>query len=220
MKLFLTSGGLTTDALRDAFQAMLPSKARIAFVPTAAKLYQDTSWLNDDIENVRKSGATVELVDISTSSHAHWLKAFEASDSICFGGGNTYFLLDWVRRCGLSSILPALLDRRVYMGISAGSMIAGPSIESNSPIFPEEDVGKIEDLQGLSLVPFAVIPHLNSPSFSGARLEPIERFASTVRYPVYAIDDRSAIQVIDGQTTVVSTGEYKAYNTRISPDFA
>ncbi len=214
MKLFLTSGGLTTETLRMAFRAMLPSNPRVVFVPTAAKLCEDASWLKDDIENVRLSGATVELVDISTASRGEWFGAIEAADSICFGGGNTYFLLDWVRRCGLESELSDLLHDRVYMGISAGSMIAGPSIESNSPIFPEEEEGKLENLTGLSLVSFAVVPHLNSQSFPNARSENIQQFARGVSYPIYALDDRSAIEFIDGRMRVVSTGEYKAYNTR------
>jgi dipeptidase E len=212
MKLFLTSAGLTTDTLRTAFRALLPSNPRVAFVPTAARLYQDTSWLEADIGNIRAADVEVDLVDISLAPKSAWLEAFNTADAICFGGGNTYFLLDWIRRCGLAEMLPALLKSRVYMGISAGSMVAGPSVESNSPIFPEEDEGKIDDLRGLSLVPFAVVPHLNSAMFSNARDEHVHRFANSVTYPVYALDDQSAIEVTDGKTRVVSSGDYKAYN--------
>jgi dipeptidase E len=104
------------------------------------------------------------------------------------------------------------------MGISAGSMVAGPSVESNSPIFPEEDEGKIEDLRGLSLVPFAIVPHLNSASFANARHEQIERFADYVQYPVYALDDQSAIQVSDGEIRVISTGVYRVYSNQRQAD--
>jgi dipeptidase E len=215
MKFFLTSSGLTTETLRNAFRAILPSDPRVVFVPTAAKPYPDTSWLKDDIENVRLAGVTVDLLDISTASRDEWFGSIEAADAICFGGGNTYFLLEWVRRCGLASELPVLLQDKVYMGISAGSMIAGPSIESNSPIFPEEDDGITEDRSGLSLVPFAVVPHLNSPSFPRSRAGNIRTFAAGVPYPVYALDDRSAIEFVDGRMRVVSTGEYQAYNNHI-----
>jgi dipeptidase E len=161
---------------------------------------------------VRAAGVEVSLIDISTAPKREWLGALEVADAICFGGGNAYFLLDWIRRSGLAEILPSLLKSRVYMGISAGSMVAGPSIESNSSIFPEEDEGKIEDLSGLSLVPYAVVPHLNSVTFSHARHQEILRFAGGVKYPVFAIDDQSAIEVVDGCTRIVSTGEYKAYD--------
>lgn len=212
MKLFLTSAGLTTNTLRTAFRALLPANPRIAFVPTAARVYQDTSWLENDVGNVRAADIKVNLIDISTAPKSEWLEALEAADAICFGGGNAYFLLDWIRRCGLGEMLPALLKSRVYMGISAGSMVAGPSIESNSPIFPEEDEGRIEDLRGLSLVPYAVVPHLNSVMFSHARHEYIRRFADSVTYPVFALDDQSAIEVVDGRTRIVSTGAYKAFD--------
>lgn len=218
MKLFLTSGGLTTDTLRAAFRSLLPSNPRVAFVPTAARLYQDISGLEADINNVRAAGVEVNQVDISLAPKSEWLEAFNSADAICFGGGNTYFLLDWIRRCGLAERLPALIKSRVYMGISAGSMVAGPSVESNSPIFPEEDEGKIDDLRGLSIVPFAVVPHLNSATFSNARHEQIQRFADSVQYPVYALDDQSAIAVTDGKTRVVSTGEYRVYNNHLNAD--
>jgi dipeptidase E len=214
MKLLLTSGGLTTETLRQSFRALLrtSSKPRTVFIPTAARHSPDKSWLDADVENVRSAGTEVELVDISAAPIEQWLPTLQAADALCFGGGNTYFLLDWVRRSGLVNVLPSLLEHRLYMGISAGSMIAGPSIESNSPIFPEEDEGKIEDLRGLSLVEFAVIPHLLSPAFPHATTVEVGGFAARVRYPVYAIDDSSAVEVVEGRMRIVSTGRYEAYN--------
>lgn len=96
MKLFLTSGGLTTDKLRTAFRALLPSNPRVAFVPTAARLYPDMSWLEADIANVRAGDVEVNLVDISLAPKSEWLEIFSMADAICFGGGNSTQLAWWV----------------------------------------------------------------------------------------------------------------------------
>jgi dipeptidase E len=175
-------------------------------------VYRDRSWLKGDIDNIKAAGIQVTDIDISVAPKADIVGVLEAADAICFGGGNAYFLLDWVRRSGIDKLLPNLLERRVYMGISAGSMIAGPSIETNTPFFPEEDEGKIEDLKGLCLVPWAVVPHLNSPSFPQVRDERVQSFASSVHYPVVALDDASALEVLKEGEWVVSTGEYRMYS--------
>lgn len=89
MKLFLTSGGLTTDTLRAAFRSLLPPSPRVAFVPTAARLYQDISWLDADVNNISAAGVEVTRVDISLAPKREWMEVFEAAHAICFGGGNT-----------------------------------------------------------------------------------------------------------------------------------
>jgi len=216
MKFFLTSSGLTNANLTQAFCELVPkpvATSRVAFIPTGANVYTDTSWLDDDIKNLRGSGVgDIDMIDISKLDSSEWVPRCREADVLWFNGGNTYYLLDWIRRSGMSTELRPLLQDKIYAGVSAGSMVAGPSVESNTSIFPEEDDHKTDDLEGLKLVPFAVIPHLNSPNFPHARTKTIEKFANSVSYPVYALDDQSALVSIDGSIDLVSEGEYRAYN--------
>jgi len=216
MRLFLTSGGLTNDTLKRSFRSLLAkdlATASIAFIPTGANVFSDTSWLETDLANLRTSGVgKIDLVDLSKLPGAEAIRRCAQADAIWVNGGNTYYLLDWVRRSGMAAALPNLLTDRLYVGVSAGSMLVGPSIESNTPIFPEEDNHKSDDLKGLGLVPFAVIPHLFSPSFPNSSPSHIEKFAATVRYPVYALDDASAIEVVAGRVRIVSVGKTFTYN--------
>lgn len=217
MRLFLTSAGLTTDTLKKSFCNLFqisPSDARVAFIPTAALVYGDDPWWRGDVQAIQQAGVGhVEIVDISSNSIVDWMPSLEASHGICFGGGNSYYLMDWMRKSGLERALGSLLETRVYMGISAGSQIAGPSLQSNTPLFPEEDDNKIDDLTSLKLVPFEVVPHLFAPQYSKMFPEEIEKFAKTVSYPIYALDDSSAVQVVDGKVLVVSTGKWCVFNT-------
>lgn len=95
------------------------------------------------------------------------------------------------------------------MGISAGSMITSPdlNLKLSEHIY---DTDRIETtpLNGLHLVDFYFLPHLNSDGFPRMRRENIEMSAKSLNKPLYALDDDSALQIIDGEIRVVSEGEY------------
>ena len=207
-------------SIADEFLKLVGKKASnitIGFIPTAAYVEEDTGWLDDDIENLKKIGIEkLVMVDIAKMKKEEWLPALERSDVIWVNGGNTYYLLDCVRKSGLLEELPRLLETRLYVGSSAGSIIVGPDLEINK-LFPEEAGYRLEDVTGLNYVLFTVCPHFNSPFFE----EPTERnvgaFAETVQYPVYLIDDETAISVNSDRVKVISEGTYKAFNS-INPE--
>ena len=68
------------------------------------------------------------------------------------------------------------------------------------------------DHRGLALVDFHVRPHLNSEDFPNLSLAAMERAAAKVDGPLYAIDDRSAIMVVDGRVEVISDGQWHLFN--------
>jgi len=217
MKLLLTSGGITNESLKTAFSKLAPkniSECVLAFVPTAANIEEDKSWMEEDIENFKKTGIKeIIMVDIENLKKEEWLSKFKISDIICFGGGNTYHLLNWVRKSGLAEELRELLKTRLYVGISAGSIIPGPDVSYNGDIFPEEEKADLTDLSGLNYVSFVVAPHYLSPHFSDTKDENLLELSKKLNYPIYALDDESAIVVEDGeQKEIISEGKWKRYN--------
>lgn len=216
MKYYLTSNGLTNDLLTEAFLELLErpsSSARAVFVPTAANPYSDTSWVERDLEGLRLSGiGHVDILDLSQCDLAEWLPLCQDADVLWFNGGNVYFLLEWMKRSGIADELERSLFDKIYVGVSAGSMVLGPSVETNTPFFPEEDDYKSEDLAGLGLVPLAVVPHLNAPNFPEVNFGNLQEFSKLVQYPIYALDDQSAVLVDGKQIKVVSHGGYRVYN--------
>ncbi|MFH1978791.1 MAG: Type 1 glutamine amidotransferase-like domain-containing protein [Patescibacteria group bacterium] len=216
MKLLLTSGGITNETLKKAFSEMAPkplAECSLAFILTAANIEEDKSWMEEDIENFKKSGVKeVMMVDIEKMKKEQWFSLLESSNIICVGGGNTYHLLNWVRKSGLADKLKELLKTRLYVGISAGSIIPGPDISFNGDLFPEEEKGDLVDLSGLNYVSFVVAPHYLSPHFSDTKDENILELSKKLDHPIYAIDDDTAIVVEDGKTKVISEGKWKKYN--------
>ncbi len=218
MKLLLTSSGKTNKSIEKELLNLLGkpfSKANLTFIPTAANVDKgDKSWLVDDMNNFRKLDfALFDIIDISAVPKNIWLSSFKKADILVFGGGDVYHLLGWVKKSGLEKVLPELLKTKVYVGISAGSMVTAKNISlSTDGILYYEKTGGVKNKKGLGLVDFELRPHLNSKWFPKVRLPYLEKLAKKIPYGFYAIDDNTAIKVVDGKTSIVSEGEWKKFN--------
>jgi dipeptidase E len=176
-----------------------------------------------------KSLGVLELTALPSIEEAAWVPAVRDADALLVWGGDPLFLAHWMRRSGVAGLLPTLRSEAVYVGVSAGSIVTastfvetyvepprgndGP-LKSEDIVFatPQGDVNRtLVTGQGAGLVDFAVIPHLEHPDHPDASLANAERWAARIPAPVYAIDDESAIRVVDGAAQVVSEGQWKLF---------
>jgi dipeptidase E len=217
MKLFLTSAGLTNKTLVKAFNDLvgLPEKEiKIAFIPTAANVEDgDKDWLINDYANLKKQNYFVDIVDISALPKEIWLSRLEEANVIFVGGGNTFYLMSWMKKSGIEKILPKLLETRVYAGVSAGSMVPTVNLRmSTSQKSFSEKVFPLENDKGLGFVDFHIRPHLNSEYFPKLRIKYLKEIANDIPEAVYAIDDNSAVMVNGDKIEVISEGKWKKFN--------
>ena len=218
MKLLLTSSGITNKSIEKALLELLGkpfNKSHLVFIPTAANVEKgDKSWLVNDMNNFRKLGfASLDIIDISAVSKDIWLRSFKKADILVFGGGNVKYLLKWVKKSGLEKILPKLLKTKTYVGISAGSMATANTVSlSSSGILYYEETGNLENTKGLRFVNFEVRPHLNSKSFPKVRIDYLQKLAKETQNTFYAIDDDTAIKVLNKKISIVSEGKWKKFN--------
>lgn len=218
MKLLLTSSGKTNKTIEKALLDLLGKpfeKAHLTFVPTAANVEKgDKTWLVDDMNNFRQMNfSSFDIIDISAVPKNIWLPSFKKADVLVFGGGNVYHLLKWIKKSGLEKVLPELLKTKVYVGISAGSMVTAKNISlSTGGILYYEKTGGFKNKNGLGLVDFELRPHLNSKWFPKVRLPYLKKLSEKIPYSFYAIDDDTAIKVVDGKISVVSEGEWKKFD--------
>jgi dipeptidase E len=109
-----------------------------------------------------------------------------------------------MQRSGLAALLPSLLSKMVYVGLSAGSMImTSYGTTYNNHTLPAETD------KCLGLVGFAIHPHLDYPDFPDNSMENYEKLAATLPVHSYLIDDQTAIQVVDDKIKVISEGNWK-----------
>lgn len=205
MKLFLTSEGLQKN-LVDDFKRLIGEKKRvkIAFIPTAAYGEEgDKSWLEEDRKNIAAIGADVFDVDLDKLSGDDLRRELEKADVIWVNGGNTFYLLDRVRKSGFDKRIKSLLKTRVYAGVSAGSIVAGPSIEiCQTKIINDQNKIGLKDLAGLNLVDFVVLPHVGDYSVT-PHPELIPEFEKKVSYPVIALRNNQAVISINRRRKII-----------------
>jgi dipeptidase E len=230
MKLLLTSNGLANTSIKNALEDLVgkPRKeTKIAFIPTAGfaeddEKHEPRDWLADDIYNVKEFCGFIDIVSLADLPKQKMLERLEYVDVIFVGGGNTFYLSYWMEKSGLFDELPRLLETRVYAGISAGSMISTKSIRTASQAIlnPKkfydkeyDELGPEERSAGKSaqLVDFVIRPHYNSKTFPQVSGDFLELIAKDVKVPLYALDDQSALKVIDGKVEVISEGVWKLY---------
>jgi len=217
MKLLLTSAGISNQSINNALVDLLGkpvAEASALFVPTA--IYGIPSCA-DIIPKVIcgtlgdpfcqagwKSLGVLELTALPTMKQELWLPVLQQTDALLVGGGDCQYLCYWLRQSGLTDLLPSLLEKMVYVGLSAGSMIMTRygTTYGNHTLPPETP-------KSLNLFDIAIHPHLDHEWFPDNSMDNLEKLAATLPMPSYLIDDQTAIKVVDGEIEVVSEGSWK-----------
>jgi len=152
----------------------------------------------------------LELTALPSIKESDWIPVVRETDALLVWGGEPLYLCYWMRQSGLADVLATLGNETVYVGVSGGSMVVAPNFGVtydglNPPVGSEE---------GLGMVDFAMIGHLDNPDMPDFSLAGLEEWAAGVPGPAYGIDDETAIKVVDGTVEVVSEGHWKLFNPR------
>lgn len=154
-----------------------------------------------------KSLGILELTALSSIKRELWVPPLMETDALLVGGGDCQYLCYWMHQSGLEELLPTLLNKTVYVGLSAGSMIMtrfGTTYGNHT--LPDES------RKSLGWVDFALHPHLDHEWFPENTLAHLAKRAATLPMPSYAIDDQTAIKVVDDVVEVVSEGKWKLFS--------
>jgi dipeptidase E len=220
MRALLTSSGIKNRSIHDALVGLLGkpiAESNALVIPTA--LYPFPGG----------AGMAWRAICGVGPSPLCWVPTVRDADALLACGGDPLFLASWMRRSGLTGLLPTLRSEAVYVGVSAGSIAAaatfvetyrepprgtdGP-LKSENIVFatPEGDIDRVLVTgQGAGLVDFAVIPHLDHPDHPDASWTNAKQWAARIPAPTYAIDDETAISVVDGAAQVVSEGRWELF---------
>lgn len=218
MKLLLTSAGLSNKSISNTLLELTGkpfSELNLAFIPTASNVEEgNKDWLIDDLIACKKLGfKSIDVVDISALPKDIWLPRLQEADVFFVEGGNTFHLMNWMEKSGLKELLPEMLRTKVYVGVSAGSIIACNSLDmSTSERLYSEEIGEYTKDEGFGFVDFLIRPHLNSPHFPNVNLKNLKEISKEFSDTFYAIDDNTAIKVVDGKVDVISEGKWEKFN--------
>lgn len=218
MKLLLTSGGVTNPTIGSALVQLLGKpidECHALAIPTAqwghpmcgpasvrGFVAADPRW-----EHLSGLGwaslGVLELTALPTIGAERWVPWVREADALLVDGGDATYLCHWMRESGLADLLPSLPDT-VWVGVSAASMVMTPRIGT---AFVEWHAAP--DDRTLGVVDFSIFPHLDA--FPENSLADAEQWAADIGGPAYAIDEQTAIRVVDGAVDVVSEGRWMKF---------
>ncbi|MEK7562252.1 MAG: Type 1 glutamine amidotransferase-like domain-containing protein, partial [Patescibacteria group bacterium] len=114
---------------------------------------------NQDLLIMKELGFNIEEIDIDGKNKNQLEKLFANKDIIFVEGGNTFYLLKAIRKSGFEKVIRKLLKKgTVYIGASAGSIVAGKTIKTAGWL-GDKNIAKIGNLKGMNLVPFDIFVH-------------------------------------------------------------
>ncbi len=222
MKLLLTSGGVKNASIHDALVDLLGkpvAEASALCIPTAQYGHPNVGpgvmpWQfisgkesrNPMCELGWRSLGVLELTALPSIDEEHWVPLVRETDVLLVAGGDALYLAHWMRQSGLAELLPSLTET-VWVGLSAGSMVMTPRIGEDFVRWKPPTGGD----ETLGLVDFSICPHLAPDGGPGNSMAEAEGWAAGLEGPAYAMDDESAITVVDGVVEVVSEGHWRLF---------
>jgi len=176
MKFLLTSSGISNPSINDALVELLGkpiAESKALCIPTGIYPYPEGAegayrFIHGTAKSPLgelgwKSLGVLELTALPSIHESAWLPAVRETDALLVWGGDPLYLSYWMKHSGLEDVLSSLGNDTVYVGVSGGSMVVGPSFGVtydgvNPPVGREE---------GLGMVDFAVVGHLDNPEMEG-----------------------------------------------------
>ena len=211
--LLLTSAGIVPE-IRDYFISILPKKKpeenRVAFVTTAAYgESKNPTWMEKDRHSLHDCGIKhIEDLDLKEKTQKELEQMLSDKDIIFVNGGNTFYLLKWVRESSFDKVLPSFLKRGgLYVGVSAGSYIACPTIEAATWKHQDRNRVGIMNFEALGLVSFLITAH-----FEDKYRAVVDSAAQRTNYPIVALSDEQACLVQGKKVKVIGEGKQECWN--------
>jgi dipeptidase E len=217
VKLLLTSAGVKNHSIRNAIVELVGKpieECDTLYIPTGGYpmggpygVWRSTAGVGRAplVEAGWKSVGVLELSVLTSLGEQYWRQQFDNVDVLLVGGGDAVFMSYWMKQSGVAELLPSM--NAVYVGLSGGSMVMTPRIgdefmEWTPPTGHDETLGIVE---------FSIFPHLDHPEMPENSMAEAEKWAATLGNPSYALDDQSAIKVVDGNVEVITEGHWQYF---------
>ena len=201
------------DHAETEIRSFLGTVKRVLFVPFA--LYDRVAYASMAQERFQKMG--YDLASIHTAPDP--TQAVNDTDAIFIGGGNTFRLLKALYDFDLLDVIrQRVADGMLYVGSSAGSNVAGPTIKTT------KDMPIVEppSFEALGLVPFQISPHFLDPDPDSTHMgetqeERILQFLEENDTPVAGLREGAIVRVENGSTTLRGSTGARIFRKGMDP---
>jgi dipeptidase E len=211
--LFLTSS-IGTPGVGESIRRQLghnkPLKTAFITTPVEPPEEQnDLSWYEQDRDALRKSGFDFFDYTITNKNSEEIEQNIGDVKCIYVSGGNTPYLLDQSQKSGFTKFIRKFVNSgKLYIGTSAGSMIAGPQL----PLYLREvdgDNSNLSDYTGYALVEFTIVPHWGSKDFHDLYLGERINKMYTTDYKMILLNNYEYIEVLGDKYRIIDVRSEK-----------
>lgn len=222
MRLLLTAGGVNNPTIHRALTEMLDKpieECTALCIPTAQYGHpyvgpgvKPWGFVSGREESQMtqlgwKSVGLLELTALPSIPSERWVPLVQETDVFLAAGGDALYLCHWMRESGFADLMPTL-PSAVWVGLSGGSMVMTPRIGTAFMGWPPP----WGDDRALGVVDFAIYPHVDHPNLPSNTMANAETWSTKLDCASYAIDDDTAIRVVDGVVDVVSEGQWRRFD--------
>lgn len=177
-KLFLSSSFSDVIDIFIDFQKDLKGKS-VTFIPTASIVEEVDFYVDLAKKDFQKLGLVVNELEISTATNDEIERKLRKNDFIYISGGNTFFLLQELKRTGADKIIIEEVNKgKLYIGESAGAIITSKNIEYAKEMDSVEEAINLKNFEALNLVDFYIVPHYKNFPFEKSVEKIIEIYFS------------------------------------------
>ncbi len=174
----------------------------VAFIDTASLVEDYTKYVDDDRKAFIDLGIIIKDLDIIGKHQNEMSKVFSESDMIFVSGGNTFYLLQELKKSNADQlIIDEIKKGKLYIGSSAGSIILSKDILYVDKMDDKRKATELENFLGLNMVDFYTLPHLNN--------EPFTEIVEDILKENNRIDKLHLVPISNHQVILVNNSQYK-----------
>ena len=200
--MILTSSLYESIELVKKFLDKNTESKKILFIPTATNVDEYKKYIHLTQKVFEDFGYEVENFDVSIFSEEIAKEKLSEAKIVFISGGNTFYLLQELKRKNLTSYLKERIENGLlYIGESAGSVIAAPDIEYASVIDDKTVATELNDYTGLNLVDFYIVPHFEEEPFVESSRNTVELYKD--KLDLKLINNKEAILVENNNFTII-----------------
>ncbi|TWS18786.1 peptidase S51 dipeptidase E [Tsukamurella asaccharolytica] len=183
-----------------------PGALRLGYIDDAAAPHADQPFASFEWNQLTDLGFRLTRMTLATYTAAGDFDSdLNTVDAVYVAGGHTFVLLGALQGNGTGEVLKTRVRAGLpYIGLSAGSVVAGPNVEPVAPLDDPADAPGVTDYTGLGLVDTVVVPHADGalPPYPRALIDDVVRTYGD-RFPLTRVNDDQALLVENGVSTLI-----------------
>ncbi len=174
----------------------------VTFIPTAANPEELKFFVDSDMDQLLKCGFKVEVLDISLHTEILIEKQINKNEFLFISGGNTFYLLQEIKRKNVDRIIKDFIDdHKTYIGSSAGSVILSKNISYIDRMDDKTIAKELHNNDSIGIIDFCILPHYKCEPFKKVADEIYEEYMK--KTDIRALTNNQAIiYVNDGFITI------------------